>query len=146
MFIKDDITLTGKLTVQLFGPDGQIKTERHVDNLVVTTGKNFAAARMVGAVAAMSHMAIGSGTVAAVVADTALGLELGRAVLTSSTNALAVSTFVASFAAGVGTGAVTEAGIFNAATAGTMLNRAIFPVVNKDAGDTMSITWSVTAG
>jgi len=48
------------------------------------------------------------------------------------------------FGAGVGTGAVTEAGIFNASSAGTMLCRTTFSVINKAAADTLGITWTVT--
>ena len=43
-----------------------------------------------------------------------------------------------------GTGAVTEAGIFNASSGGTMLCRTVFAVVNKGADDGMSITWQIT--
>jgi hypothetical protein len=53
-------------------------------------------------------------------------------------------TYTATFPAGTGTGAITEAGIFNASTAGTMLCRTTFPVVNKQAGDTIAVTWVVT--
>jgi hypothetical protein len=52
--------------------------------------------------------------------------------------------FVSSFEAGDGTGAVTEAGLFNAATGGDMLCRTVFSVVNKAADDTMAITWTIT--
>jgi hypothetical protein len=52
--------------------------------------------------------------------------------------------YVASFPAGTGTGAVTEAGVFNAASAGTMLCRTVFSVVNKGAADAMSVTWTIT--
>jgi hypothetical protein len=55
-----------------------------------------------------------------------------------------VTTYVASFPAGTGTGAVTEAGIFNASSAGTMLCRTVFGVVNKGVDDAMSITWAIT--
>lgn len=142
----DVIKLSGRLAICLFGPDGQLKDSRDVCNLVVAGGKTFIAARMVAATAAvMSHMAIGSGTVAAVVGDTALGASLARVALASGTSTGAVATYVASFPAGTGTGAVTEAGTFNDPTAGTMLCRTVFPVVNKGAADTMSITWTVTA-
>jgi hypothetical protein len=39
---------------------------------------------------------------------------------------------------------VVEAAIFNAASAGTMLCRTTFAVVNKGANDGMSITWTIT--
>ena len=42
------------------------------------------------------------------------------------------------------TGAVTEAGIFNAASGGTMLCRTVFSVVNKGADDSLSVTWTIT--
>jgi hypothetical protein len=143
--IKDSFTMTGELFITLTGPDGSIKDERHVKNLVVTSGKVFIASRMVGSTTAMSHMAIGAGTVAAAVADTALGAELRRVVMESTTSAQAIATYVANFPAGVGSGAVTEAGILNAASVGTLLCRTVFPVVNKGEDDAMSITWQVTA-
>jgi hypothetical protein len=147
--ITDEIKATGKLHVVLRGPDGKIKDERNINNLVVTTGKNFIAASMIKTTsdtpAAMTHMGLGSGTTAAAVGDTALESALGsRVSLSSATNADAVTTYVATFAAGTGTGAVTEAGIFNASTSGTMLCRSVFSVVNKGADDSMSITWAIT--
>ena len=42
------------------------------------------------------------------------------------------------------TGAITEAGLFNASSSGTMLCRTVFSVVNKGASDAMTITWTVT--
>lgn len=142
--IQETIKATGALQIKLYGPDGQLKQEQNVKNLVVTTGRGFIAGRMVGTPTAMSHMAIGSGTADPVVGDTTLGTELGRVSLTSSAAVGAVVTYIASFGAGTGTGAVTEAGIFNAGTAGTMLCRTEFAVVNKGADDSLSITWTVT--
>ena len=52
--------------------------------------------------------------------------------------------YVASFEAGDATGAVTEAGLFNAVTGGDMLCRTVFAVVNKAADDTMTVTWTIT--
>lgn len=145
MQAQDLIKATGKLEIRLFDKDGNLKDSRDINNLVVTVGKNFIASRMVGvASAVMSHMGIGSGAVAAAAGDTTLGSQLARVALTSGTAAAAIATFVASFGAGVGTGAVTEAGIFNDAAAGSMLARTVFAVVNKGADDSMSITWTVT--
>lgn len=142
--IQETVKATGALQIKLYGPDGTLKQEQNVKNLVVTSGKGFIASRMVSTPTAMSHMAIGSGTVDPVVGNTTLGTELGRVTLTSSAAVAAVVTYIASFGAGVGTGAVTEAGIFNASSAGTMLCRTEFAVVNKGADDSLSITWTVT--
>lgn len=138
--INDDLKLKGKLQIALNGD-----TVQEVDNLVVTAGKGYVASRMKDASAtAMSHMAIGSGSTAAAASQTALGTELGRVSLTSTSVSGAVVTYVATFAAGTGTGAVTEAGLFNASSSGTMLCRTVFSVVNKGANDSMTITWTVT--
>lgn len=143
--IQDTLKVTGQLRVALFGPDGTLKEEQVVKNLVVTAGKVFIANRIIGTPTAMSHMAIGSGTTAAAAGDTTLGTELGRVSLTSSSiSSGSTARFVASFPAGTGTGAVTEAGILNAASNGTMLCRTVFSVVNKGADDAMTITWDVT--
>ena len=138
--INDDLKLKGKLAISI---NGEVVQE--VDNLVVTAGKGYVASRMKDATAtAMSHMAIGSGSTAAAASDTALGNELGRVSLTSTTVSAAVVTYVATFGAGTGTGAVTEAALLNASSSGTMLCRTVFSVVNKGANDSMTITWTVT--
>ena len=138
--INDGLKLKGKLSIAL-----NDEVVQEVDNLVVTAGKGYVASRMKDASAtAMSHMAIGSGTTHPAASDTALETELGRVALTSTTVSSAVVTYVATFAAGTGTGAVTEAGILNASSSGTLLCRTEFSVVNKGSSDSMSITWTVT--
>ena len=143
--IQDSIKVTGELKITVTNPNGNVTQETVIPNLVVTSGKDYIAERMKDATTtAMSHMAIGSGNTAAAAGNTALGTELGRVALTSSTVSNAVVTYVASFAAGTGTGAVTEAGILTAASGGTMLCRTVFSVVNKGSADSMTITWTVT--
>ena len=138
--INDGLKLKGKLTIALNG-----ETVQEVDNLVVTTGKGYVASRIKDATAtAMSHMAIGSGTNNPAAGDTALQTELGRVALTSTSVSAAVVTYVATFGAGTGTGAVTEAGILNASSSGTLLCRTEFSVVNKGSSDSMTVTWTVT--
>ncbi len=138
--LNDGLKLTGKLKIALNG-----ETVQEVDNLVVTDGKEYVASRMKDATkTAMSHMAIGSGSTAAAAGNSALGSELGRVALTSTNVASNVVTYAATFAAGTGTGAITEAGILNANTSGELLCRTVFSVVNKGASDSMTITWTVT--
>jgi hypothetical protein len=145
MNTKESIKATGALKVTLIGADGAAKDQFEVHNLVVTSGLDFIAGRMASATAGvMSHMAIGSNSTAAAVSNSTLGTELGRVALTSATVTSNQVAYSATFPAGTGTGAVTEAGIFNDSTAGTMLCRTVFATVNKDAGDTLSIVWTVT--
>jgi hypothetical protein len=147
--LQDNIKTKGTLTLVLTDENGNVK-QQDEHNLVVSTGLAYIASRMKDATAtAMSHMAVGAGATAAAAANTALGSELGRVTLTSTTIVTTSVTndavqYVATFAAGTGTGAVTEAGIFNNVTAGTMLCRTVFAVINKGALDTLTITWKVT--
>tara|TARA_R100000458_G_scaffold23999_1_gene21561 strand:- start:598 stop:1032 length:435 start_codon:yes stop_codon:yes gene_type:complete len=141
--INDSFNLKGKVEVRL-----NDEVVREIDNLVVTAGKGFVASSMIkttsNSPAAMTHMAIGSNTTNPAAGDTALGTELGRVALTSGTVSGAVVTYVATFPAGTGTGAVVEAGILNASSGGTLLCHTEFDVVNKGSADAITITWTVT--
>lgn len=142
---KDFLSATGKLSIVVNDNAGNLKQELNVTNLVVDTGLDYIASRMKDTTeTAMSHMAIGDGTNDPAAGDTTLQSQLGRVSLLSTTVTSNSVEYVATFPAGTGTGAVTEAGIFNDSTAGTMLCRTEFAVINKAAGDSMTITWTVT--
>lgn len=147
---KEKILAVGELNLKLVDRFGNVILDRDEENLVVTTGLGFVTSRLIGtASAVMSHMAVGTGAVAPAAANTTLGTELARVALSSSnqtTNTLTNDsvTYVATFPAGTGTGAITEAGILNAASAGTLLNRVTFSVINKAAADALTITWRIT--
>ncbi|MBT5235846.1 MAG: hypothetical protein HOM18_11165 [Candidatus Marinimicrobia bacterium] len=70
---------------------------------------------MAGQDSNMTHMAIGTGTTAAAAAQTALVTELERNAMTVSGGTVSTNTieYAATYAAGDGTGAITEAGIFD---------------------------------
>ena len=143
--LKEKLKVRGDVNIVLCGPDGNIKETREIKNLVVTTGLGWIASRMNNAENLMSHMAAGSGSVAAVAGDTDLGSILGaRKALTSTTVTGPAVEYVASFDPGEATGGVEEAGIFTALTSGIMLCRSVFAVINKGAEDTMTITWTIT--
>jgi len=147
--INENLKLSGQLNIVLKDKAGNIKDQREVKNLVVNAGLAYIASRMTGtAKSVMSHMALGSGTTAAAAGDTDLGTLLGSREALDSTTITGTNDekvqYVSSFEAGDATGAVTEAGIFNAATSGDMLCRTVFDVVNKQADDTMSVTWTIT--
>jgi hypothetical protein len=138
----------GWVTVTKTNELGQITEQFEVPNLVVTTGKIYIAGKMIATDSnvpvAMSHMAIGTGTASPIAEDTTLGTQTGRVLLSGNLQENNAITYTATFPAGTGTGAITEAGIFNASTGGSMLCRTVFPVVTKQAGDTIAITWKVT--
>ena len=144
--INEELKLRGDVAIVLKDKDGNVKDSRKIQNLIVNSGLEFICSRMAGTSAGvMSHMALGAGTTAAAAGQTDLVSILGaREALDSTTPSSNTITYVSSFEAGEATGAVTEAGIFNASSAGTMLCRTVFAVVNKQADDTMSVTWTIT--
>lgn len=144
---KEELKATGRVHVVHTNAQGVVVNDFEVPNLVVTTGKNYIAAKMVATTnspVSMTHMGIGTGTASPVIGDTALGTQTGRVLLSGNSVTDNSITYTATFPAGTGTGAITEAGIFNAGTSGTMLCRTTFPVVNKASGDTIAVTWVVT--
>jgi len=150
MITNEGLLLKGRVMIDMNG-----ERVRDIDNLVVTAGKNWVASRMQGvADDAMTHMAIGTGTTAADVGDTTLETESAASRIaltvaggTASTNTL---TFACTFAADTpdvtapATAAITEAGVFNNSSGGTMACRTVFNVINKGESDTMTITWVIT--
>ncbi len=147
--IADGLPITGHVRLQLFDENGALKQEQETSNLVVTAGKNHIADQLSSSPggAAMGWMAIGTGSTAAAAGDTALGTETDRNALTSRTDATNVVTYVGTWAAGDSTNsALREAGIFNASSGGTMLARVVYSNIDKQAGDSLVITWTVTVG
>jgi len=145
--INENVKPTGLVTITQTNSEGKIVNEFQVPNLVVTAGKNHIAAKIAATTnspASMTHMAIGTGTSTPGASDTALGTQTGRVSLSGSVVSTNTITYTATFPAGTGDGAITEAGVFNASSGGTMLCRTTFPVVNKASGDTIAVTWVVT--
>jgi hypothetical protein len=144
--IKEKVKPTGKLIIVKTDGAGN-ESVFEFNNLVVTAGREYIASRMASATDdVVSDMALGTGDTAVVLGDTTLETEIGRVELATvggvhSGNTVTYST---TFVAGVATGAITEAGLFNDDTAGTMLARTVFPVINKQAADQIGVTWIVS--
>lgn len=148
--INDTFQTVGDLRIKLRNTlTGEIIVDRLEKNLVVNVGKSFIASRMAGnASDVMGWMAVGTDNTAPSATDTTLNTELARVATTVSGGTPSGNTvqFVGVYPAGVATGALTEAGIFNASSAGTMLSRTTYSVINKGASDEMTITWVITVG
>lgn len=144
---NDKFKLHGAMELVLQKADGSVET-RQKDNLIVDVGFDLicdALGKAASRPGVISHIAVGTGTAAVASSQTALTTELSRLAATYAHTALTkVFTMTATFGAGVATGAITEAGVFNAASAGTMLDRVVFGVINKGADDTLTVTFTFT--
>jgi hypothetical protein len=138
-------TLSLKGAIQVLKNDEVIFEK---DNLIVQVGKNFLASAVISSSSSpFVAMAVGTGTTAAALGDTALQSEIARAAFTSSSVSTNVVSLSNTYAAGTATGAITEAGIFNNSTSGgTMLSHVVFSAVNKGTADTLTINWTITVG
>lgn len=147
--LTQSIVATGRVCFEFCD---EVTGTRHTEwsfNLVVASGKAHIADQLSGQTQAqIGWMAIGTGATPAAAGDIALESELSRKALTSleqgtGENANQVI-YVADWGVGEGTGAITEAGMFNLASAGIMLCRSVFAVKNKGESDSLTLTWYLT--
>lgn len=130
---------------------GSWNRKLQISNLVTNAGAALVAGRIngFGSPAAATYIAIGTGATAAAAGDTALQAEIASGggsrvagtaslVTTDVTNdtaqLVATFTFSSSFA-------VTESGVLNAASVGTLLARQVFSAINVVSGDSLQVTW-----
>ena len=151
MIFNDNIRVTGDVSVVVTDKDGVEKAIRFIPNLVVTTGKNHIAARMAGLLsgaglegALISHIGFGTSVVAPTVIDTILGSQLAARSVVGLSHTAATNTFTATATFTGTAGDITEAGMFNALTGGTMICRTTFGAVTILSTDTLAIAWTLT--
>ena len=162
----DPMGIHGEVLVQLFGPDGEVKQEETIHNLVTDAGDLYYAQKAIVAIGpanpsaptAVASMKLGTGTTAVAKAGA------GGSIVTYKTGS--AQAFDASYAqtnnlgAGLGVQAVykvtwaagtatdtalTECVISTGtadSNAGTHISRVVFTAINKGAADTLAITWS----
>jgi hypothetical protein len=119
---KDSVQLTGRLLIQKFNDKNEKVYETEVPNLVVTSGKEFIASRIIGTTYdAMGYMGIGDDAAVGALSQTTLINELARVSTTSATASSTNVTFTATFPAGTGTGSIVEAGVFNKSSSSVLV-------------------------
>ena len=132
---------------------GNWATSKNVRNLITNAGFAGSAGRLMGSgsPAAFTYIAVGTGTTSASASDTALQTESSTSGLsrTSGTVSL-VTTTVTNDTAQVtntfsvtGTVAVTESGVLNASSSGTLLCHQVFSAINVASGDSLAVTWKI---
>ena len=146
---RDTMNARGHFLLLCLDEEGELKWKESIDNDITNAGFDFlldAGFVSSSRPAVMSHVGIGSGTTGFVASQTALATQLARESGTyAHTAGSKIATMSANFSAGTGTGTVGEVGVFNAATGGTMLSRALLATAKtKDALDTLTVTYTLT--
>lgn len=143
------INLVGRWQMHLYGPDGNLKQSVAGTNVVCTNGKEWLASllyscALAAATNTMKYIGIGTDSTSEAAANTALGTEVSRSTGTVSYVSNQIYQVTATFAAGSGTGAIVEYGLFSSSSAGTMLSRDTESVINKGASDTLTVVTQIT--
>lgn len=142
--MKNTIQLSGVMHAKLIGPNGVCK-QTVSKNVILNTGFDFIAAA-IGSPTRPAHMsiiAVGTGTTPQVGTDVALESQLAQQDAEYSHTANTKSFMMATnFAPGVATGAITEAGVKNAAD--VFIDRTTFEVINKGALDSLELDFTFT--
>lgn len=163
---RSQLLIRGSLHVVLTGPDGQVKYDEWVENLVTQVGDQYYAERAAlasGAPAKVTGMQLGTGT------TTPAKTGAGAAIVTLVPASLVASgdptsslqatvrrlAYTASWGAGVATANnIQEVVLVNQPTgtqtaapaASTIARALVSPLVNKGANDTLAITWNHDVG
>jgi hypothetical protein len=160
---KDGMKVKGTLNIKLVGPDGEVKLDKNVNNLITTVGDKYYAQMGCAGVGGNSAptlaygMQVGTSTTA--VAKSSTGSAIGSFIANSgvafdTVTAAVVSgdtgwkiTYVAEFGAGTGTGTIQEAVITTETNSNTAsvenktIARVLTGAISKGAADTLTLTW-----
>lgn len=151
----DFVRMYGALNACIIRKDGSVLDLGCVGRRVVTTaGVNFLRDEFANAandIGTFKYHGCGTGAVAEAIGDTALGAECTTVLNPDSTRGVGtqvnstskVYQTVATLTFD-GAAAVTEHGLFSAATAGTLWDRTVFAAVNVAALDSIQFTYTLT--
>ena len=150
--LYDKYPIKGHLVIELFDPEGKLKDRREMKNTITALHDVTVADRLAGGTDDLiDNTGIGTTSGGKSTASTALEAEVARVVDDSDTQGAGAAdndvVHIATFGAGVGTGALLEAGLFTDVNPGATLQAyKEFAAVNKAAGDSLVTTWTITYG
>jgi hypothetical protein len=148
--LTDTPRIDSNMKLELFGPDGVLKSVQEVHNDIYQ-GAQYGLVDQIAdspTIAKVGWVAVGTGVIASApgtFATTKLTTEIARVATTTKTRTNNAVAMVATFGAGVGTGALTEIGTFDVVTANTVhiwMGASI--AITKGALDTLTVTWTLT--
>jgi hypothetical protein len=146
------VTLKGTYTFEIRDVDGNIKDSWTVDNIVTNAGK-AQLALLTGDASAVpfTFLAVGTSATAVAATDTTLtaeivdsGLARSAGTVSRITTTVANDTFqITKTWTATGSKTVEEVGVFNAASAGTMLSHALTTSKAVTSGETITATYQL---
>jgi hypothetical protein len=144
--LKETFRPRGRVYIDVQYENGD--THRIVqDNVVTNNGRDrFASILAQSSTTFPSYIAIGTGTTAVAVTDTAMQTEIDRNILGSTTSSSGVVTYTCFFSKTEANGStISEVGLFDAASSGTLICHAILgATVVKDNTISITVTWTIT--
>ena len=146
--VQVNVSANVQVTIQE-AATGAILSQQEHKNLVVSGGLDLVRDLLDGdAVAGLTHFAVGTGTVAVAASQTTLDTEVYRDTVTQRTSGsqqLVVSYYLSSLSANGN--ALAEAGLFNAASGGTMFARVLLsPAISKTSAIAVTFNWTINLG
>lgn len=145
---RQPLKIIGIIEITVKDGKGRVKYRIIRRNLITDAGIQYIVQALAAQVtlAAFKYIAIGTGTTSPSGSDTALESEVARqegTITIESTNISndtlrvdASFTFEASYS-------ISESGLFNAASGGTMLARQTFDPISVEPGFTLDVTWRI---
>lgn len=153
MNFNEDLKIEGFITITHTDKDGNLKGKRETKNLITSAGK-AQIALLAGDASAVpfTYLALGTGSTAADVANTTLEAEtvvsgLARAAATVARVTTTVTNdtlqLTKAFTSAGAETLITECGILNAASTGTLLGRQVFTALDMVTGDICTIVYKI---
>jgi hypothetical protein len=141
-------TLTAELAGRLVRADGSAVNFGVLSRRCVTTaGAGFLVDDWVAGtlrINNLKYMGCGTGAVAENATDTALGAEVGSRVTATVSEASATQVQAQGTVSYTGSSAITEHGLFSAASSGVLWDRSVFAAVNVANGDSIQFTYTLS--
>lgn len=147
--MKDVVTIRGVPTIELYDEDGNLKQSLTDNNLIVQSGKNYFARKIInetgGDTSDITVFSAGNGTSPASVSDSTLESQTGVTNISDYFVNGNEITFFGGFIQGAATGTVSELGVLTDNS--TLISRIVLSdPFEKAESDFLNVNWKIQIG
>lgn len=149
LYTKQKQDISGKVILTILNNAGEEVEHIEISNRIPDIGLNMIARYFAGdggfPIAALSHLAVGTGSTAAAALDTTLETEISRVVIDTQGSVTDTATLTGEFSGAAVEGVnINEFGVFNDPTTGDMLARIVLASpITLPVGFTMQVQWDI---